>query len=278
MAMEKSKPTLVIGDVHGHFDRLEALLLQEGILDEGAIGEEHSDGWYPRTNFDVEIVQLGDLGHFGHSGSRNGDRMCYEAAIDHDYIDLVLWGNHDRFVVDTHHSFGGCEFPDDTTRDALARLFRDGRMVLSAARHGFLLTHAGLHRSFKHNDAEGVDKDDPSSVSDYINNVVNQMSRGEDKDRGIIDAISLYRGGASAAGGILWRDANERLYSGFPQVFGHTKGPKVRYYDYAHSWCVDIGSPDNGRLAGIWLPEERVVEINIGPTSVGGYPLHEGTK
>lgn len=264
------KPTLVIGDVHGHFDRLEALLLQEGILDDVLV-----DGWKPRGNYEVEVIQLGDLGHFGKTGSPNGDRLCYEAAIDHNYLDLVLWGNHDRFVVDTNHAFGGCEFPDDQTRDALARLYRDGRMVLSAARHGCLLTHAGLHRFFKHNHAEGVDKTDPQAVSDYINDVVNQMDRSE-KERGIIDAISLYRGGGANAGGILWRDANERLYDGFPQVFGHSKGPKVRYYDYAKSWCVDIGSPDNGRLAGIWLPEGRVVEVNLGPDTVGGYPVHRG--
>jgi hypothetical protein len=53
------KPTLVIGDVHGHLDRLTALLEQEEV-----IARNDSDG-YDRVNHDVRVVQVGDLGHFG---------------------------------------------------------------------------------------------------------------------------------------------------------------------------------------------------------------------
>jgi hypothetical protein len=91
-------PTLVIGDVHGHDDRLEALLLQEGLID--------SDGRRLRTN--CRIIQLGDLGHYGWNGDEDGDRRCW--AYARRWINVVLWGNHDRATVDAGHAFSGYSF------------------------------------------------------------------------------------------------------------------------------------------------------------------------
>ena len=62
------------------------------------------------------------------------------------------------------------------------------------------------------------------------------------------------------AGGILWRDAErEDLWVGVPQIFGHTRGD-IRMYGN-RSVCVDVGSHNDGNLAGIWLPERKVVAV-----------------
>jgi hypothetical protein len=267
------KPTLVIGDVHGHYDRLESLLLQEGIL--GELNGYHRR----RVNFDVEVIQLGDLGHFGHSGSRTADQFCYEAVRDEKWCDYVLWGNHDRYVVDDYHSFGGCQKPGHATELAMRDLIREGVLRLAIARHGFLLTHAGLAKAFRHNSIPGLDKTDLDAVVEYLNHVAPGLPR-TDRNRGIIDAISAYRGGRSSVGGILWRDINESLYP-FNQVFGHSKRNKPKKY-HIKGWgdkegriptytgyCVDVGTADNGYLAGIWLPSEKIVEYRSVPTVAG---------
>jgi hypothetical protein len=262
------KPVLVIGDVHGHYERLERLLCQEGIL--GEVKDSRDGVHRGRINNDVEVIQLGDLGHFGQTGSPTGDRFCYEAVRDENWCDLVLWGNHDRYVVDeAHHAFGGCQKPGRRTRLAMEGLVVSGQLVLAAARHGVLLTHAGLHKAFRHNAVGDLDITDAAAVASYINSIP-----VGDPNRGIIDAVSVYRGGRATVGGILWRDAGEALYP-LPQVFGHSKRPKPKMY-YGKQWwgdqatvrsyCVDVGTKDNGRLAGIWLPEERIVEVKGCPT------------
>ncbi len=256
------KPTLVIGDVHGHYDRLESLLVQEGIL-----GEPNGEFHRPRVNFDVEVIQLGDLGHFASNGSRTGDQFVYEAVRDQGWLDYVLWGNHDRYVVDSHHNYTNCEKPSDTTRRAMLDVA--DRMRFAMCRHGFLLTHAGLAKAFRYQGVPGLDKWDVSAVAEWLNTVPASLPT-TDPNRGIIDNVSVYRGGRAKVGGILWRDIKESLHP-IPQVFGHSVRNRPTAYwtkdlhtgekKMVKSYCVDVGRPDNGYLAGIWLPEQRIVEF-----------------
>jgi len=96
------------------------------------------------------------------------------------------------------------------------------------------------------------------------------------------DAIAIKRGGHAHAGGILWRDIEEKLYPEFRQVFGHSADHKYREVRYCNQWgysrleipeyagqsyCIDVGGPDKWPgakcLAGIWLPEERIVRVDL---------------
>lgn len=257
MASESKTPVLAIGDVHGHYDRFEALLKQEGIID--AEGN--------RINHDVFVVQLGDLGHFGYTGSHTGDKLCYKAAAKDRWVDIVLWGNHDRAVVNEYHAFSGYQFPPYyETCDYMTQLHDESRLLLAFEAHGFLLTHAGLHPQFKYNqDAPEEAKTDPAAFADFFNELDNEVAKHP-----VIDAISRKRGGPSPYGGILWRDADEKLYDDFRQIFGHSSKEKVREYHTkaGKSYCIDTGSRNNGRLAGIWLPDERIVKINMYKTLV----------
>lgn len=285
------KPVLAIGDVHGHLNRLEALLRQGGIIGEcpncGGSGDKLLERFEPelmeprveewsecptcqgdgvaRLRDDCLVVQLGDLGHFGSSweygkmvpGSSMGDMLTYSFAKK--WIDIVLWGNHDRAVIDKYHEFTGYIAPAPETFRIMKDLRDEGRQLLAYSAHGFLLTHAGLHSQFKHNQRPEETTSDPVACAKFINEECDLALNG------ITDAISTKRGGRSVYGGILWRDASESLYGGFRQIFGHTSKPKIRrYYTKAGvSLCIDVGDKDNGRLAGIWLPEERIVEVNL---------------
>lgn len=248
-----SKRTLVVGDTHGHTDRLEALLKQEGLLD------DCPDSGVIRTNSDVVIVQLGDLAHYG-LDTQARDRTIWEYASP--WIDIILWGNHDRAVIDGRHFFMGYQKPFPETVEAINKASKSGKLRLAHEAHGFLLTHAGLHSSFKYNKAP---HDDATSIAAWLN--AHDSTDSQDEDFiAIRDAISTSRGGRSNYGGILWRDASESLYKPVRQVFGHSSKEKVRTYQTGKtgsSFCVDTGTQFNGKLNAMWLPDETVVEVKL---------------
>ncbi len=275
--------TFAIGDVHGHLDRLEALLRAEGIIgrcpacngmgntpcpDPGLLDYECSkcDGnGVARIDDDTLVVQLGDLGHFGAKGNGpTADMLCWQAVHKSHWCDIVLWGNHDRAIVDDGHAFNGFERPRPETLHYISMMHNDGRLMLAYEADGHLLTHAGLHKVFR---TQKLDKELKTNVIAFVDWINDQDDEWLDtyecdpEAAAIRDAISTKRGGRSDYGGLLWRDARESLFPGWPQIFGHTKGELIRTYNN-DSYCIDLGSPDNGRLAGMWLPERKFVQIN----------------
>lgn len=303
--------TLVIGDIHGHLDRFELLLMQEGLLDRchgcdghGEIyasqgggwvecGICHGDGWERVRRDEVEVVLVGDIGHFGCDGSPTGDMLTMRAALH--WADVRLWGNHDRALVDAGHHFSGFMKPPPEVYHMLAM----ADMKLAHSAHGFLITHAGLHVAFK--DQANVPpevKSDPKVFADWINFVSDTKAQGTPSQFAVRDAVSRQRGGPSPYGGILWRDINEKLYTprvdsphGFRQVFGHSADREhhaVRYCAYNRhsrtpiaqidepSYCIDVGGKGvnfgDRCLAGIYLPDERIVRIDLDKKIPDGYP------
>ncbi len=293
---------LVIGDLHGHLDRLEGLLKQEGLLVQcracdgfgdvptGEINGGdcslvecdrcHGDGW-ARARPEVNVILLGDVGHFGQGGSPTGDMLTWLYATR--WADVILWGNHDRAVFEHQHAHRDLLPPNEYTCALMLNSARSGQLLLAYATHGFLLTHAGLHTSFRDQKIDDKLKTDPYAFADWINQLTDPFGVIPD-DRnlvGIVDSISRRRGGFAHAGGILWRDIEEKLYPGFRQIFGHSadhKEHRVRYcWEAMHSrvefpnleppvgYCIDIGGKDDHKgssehcVAGIWLPEERIV-------------------
>jgi hypothetical protein len=273
---ELSKPVFAIGDVHGHGERLVALLLSQGLISlcscmgKGCSQCYHSG--YIRSEKVACLVQLGDLGHFGDNGNAAGDHYCYQLAQS--VFDVVLWGNHDRAVVSPTHHFNHFSPPEVDTFGLVAN---EVPHKLGFIAQGFLLTHSGLHRSLLRQNLNSILKA-PRGFIAAINRL-DGPSVDELTDLGVSptaitllqefrDSISAYRGGAQQFGGILWRDTRESLYP-VRQVFGHTKSDKVRRYmtPGGMGYCIDLGTPHNGRLAGIWLPEEQIVEVIRGKIS-----------
>lgn len=238
--------TFVIGDVHGHVDRLEALLLKAETAQRDCI-----------------VVQLGDLGHFGNNASRTGDMMAWQLAFE-GVIDFVLWGNHDRAVIDASHMFRGYQEPDPTTRHIMKSVELQDRLLMAYEAHGWLLTHAGLHAQFKHMKMD-IDKTDPRGIADHMNRLMRTGGR-----QPLFDAISGHRGGWLAWGGVLWRDIGEKLYTGVPQVFGHSASPKRKVRGQKDKWwCIDVGGkggptdPGGDCLVGMWLPSQELVRVDL---------------
>lgn len=242
--------SLIIGDTHGHLARLEALLKQEGLIDEHGLPTDERYG--------VETIQLGDLGHYGATQAR--DRDIWERAPA--WLDVILWGNHDRAVIDGRHYFTGYSKPFPETIEMIERAQKSGQLRLAHEAHGFLLTHAGLHASYKYNEAP---QESAAATAEWLNAHEDEDSQDQDF-LAIRDRISRTRGGRATAGGILWRDASESLYKPYRQIFGHSAKDKVRTYQTGktgNSFCVDVGNQFNGRLAAIMLPEERIIEVKL---------------
>jgi hypothetical protein len=240
--------TLVIGDVHGHFDRISLLLEREGIIDPNG----------NRIRNDCKVIQLGDLGHFGKDGSPTGDMLCYEYADE--WFDGICWGNHDRPTIDGGSVFAGYVPPVRATENYIRTLMSKNKIRMAWAANGYVLTHAGLHTHFTSRAASPADR-----IPRDIRMNPRKVARWVNENRTYWHYISTIRGGKHPFGGPLWRDACESLNNYFPQVFGHSARDKVRKYHKAAgtSYCVDIGSSTNGRLAGIWLPEQKVVEVKV---------------
>lgn len=269
------KPTLVIGDVHGHHDRLETLLEREGIVKDGE-----------RVNRDVRVIQVGDLGNFG--TDYTADEDCYKSALD-GWIDTLIWGNHDRAVFDArNHSFGGYREPIGPVKTYMSDLIRQGRYLFATAAHGYLVTHAGLGRYFDPflpADVQGAVEmlNNPPATSGTERDLRGHYRGEPDILWAAVNAIGHTRGGSLRWGGILWRDISESLSSKFNQVFGHSAdhdglvrhltkqgasehdtGFRIqRGVTEMDAWCVDIGGKYENRLAGIWLPSREIVKIDL---------------
>lgn len=270
------RQTLIIGDTHGHLDRLEALLLQEGILDR----VENEDGFIElkRVDFDSQVIHIGDLGQFDRE-SRTDDFDCYYHAIKERWIDKILWGNHDRAVVDPAiHAFAGFSSPQFSTKPELYHLVKygeaEGIITFAVAVDGYLITHAGLHPYF-----DQFFPDSLEETVEILNNPPTPDAEGHEfwiRMSGVqgnphphwsaVNAVSRYRGGWSRYGGILWRDANnEKLSDKWPQIFGHTADRQgvVRSFNNDQSYCIDIGGKYEKRLAGIWIPQKKIVRVDL---------------
>jgi hypothetical protein len=200
-------------------------------------------------------------------------RGAYEAVLRDYIVDELLWGNHDRAVFDSHHIFGGFRPPIGPVKGYMMELQNQGRYTFAAQAHGFLLTHAGLH-----SDYDAFLPDDLEETVRVLNTPPGRTT--EMKLSGAYTSHRMIRYGewsmrvsplrgawSMEAGGILWRDLDEPVSDKFDQVFGHSaqRDGVTKHIRSAgrESFCIDIGGKSHARLAGIWLPERRVVRVDL---------------
>lgn len=224
-------PAFIIGDVHGHYEPLRALLIKAGLM---SSKDERLDP-------SVTIIQLGDLGHFGYESSTS-DLACYKLASK--LRMHVLWGNHDRANFDFRHSFSGFRKANFETLE----IIRSIHPTFALESHGYVLTHAGIHPTYESFLPPTLS---PRECATKINSVRAIVT-------GLTDDIGPRRGGSSTNGGILWRDDSEELSSAFPQIYGHTRG-FIR--KHGRSYCIDIANRGTNNLAGIWLPSMEILTV-----------------
>lgn len=230
---------LVVGDLHGDWQRLLTLLCDVGAIDEQGVRRE---GWW--------LMQIGDLIHGGHHQS--GDERCLEEGLR--LFDVLILGNHEL-----PHAFPGARLPafvgqTPLTSDAQARLDAavcGGRYAVAAAVDGWLLTHAGLHPALAR--AASL----PTDAEDCARELNARFARRVTTGRldPLFDAVGPARGGRSAIGGIFWLDWRELVEvadeNRIPQVVGHTPRPNGPERHGANLWCVDVGAALSTRVCAL---------------------------
>lgn len=139
----------------------------------------------------------------------------------------LLLGNHDiQYAEYPHYRCSGFDrfFQPDYTR-----LFTENKELFQVGAQfgGYLFTHAGLSNSFARNSLHNhyssiINKE--IDVADLLNQI------HQSQDQPLLHAISIYRGGAAAFGGITWADYRETvvdLLPGYDQVVGHAPQTKI---------------------------------------------------
>lgn len=234
--------TIVIGDCHGDWKGLLAILRATG-------GIDAENRRLPGTT----VIQLGDLIHGGdpRGAPRDGvdDELC--AALALGLCDTILIGNHElpHLWPDAGFpTFGGQRPIAPVLRDALLSAYRDGKLVPAYAHERWLLTHAGTTNTYINECRDAADAAERLCVF-FRRRLENRQHRA------LFDAVGPARGGHDLHGGIFWSDWSElALWSTpdllLPQIFGHTPQPEG-WSRHGDSWCVDAGAALSGRVSAI---------------------------
>lgn len=254
--MRSDMEYVVIPDIHGRQDALAEILVHAGVAQDNGRGD------LKRTEGRC-VVQLGDLANCVRGIDMETketlqaqDVACLSSVGE--FIDVMLVGNHE------HPYFGGPQFSgfgfDWDVYHELHRIWEDDRLYVSFDANGVLLTHAGMHPNAFH----AVGGDTPATVHTQL-----EHKWEHDPCDKVFSAISPARGGWNHFGSILWRDAKEEIHTGFPQVFGHSVGERVRSSndmggDKPHNpwWCIDVGTGKHSNLIAYALISESG-EVNI---------------
>lgn len=232
---------LILGDNQYGFERALALLKQEGFVIEAY------QTWC-RDRENIPLIHIGDNGDY-YWGTELRDQKSWEFLA---YLyDEMLIGNHEAYVL-FNMPLGGGSMPNYICKDMIQKNYDSGKLKFATSHDGFLITHAGVHPNF-----EDQLPDDPVEAAKRLNH----FGR-ENINQPIFQSIGYSRGGYDNCGGILWRDVIEPISDKWPQIFGHSRLKKATKFNDKH-WGIDVGYPDNGRIAGIYTDSEKVVEVNI---------------
>ena len=236
----------VIGDNQYGYERAFDLLIKECFID------VKND----RVEKQIPVVHVGDNGDY-YRGTELRDQKSWEVLPE--YFDEMLIGNHEAYVL-FGMELGGGWMPNYICKGLIEKAFDSGKLKFATSHDGFLITHAGVHPSF-----EDDLPDDPVEAAKYLNDL-----GAENPHAQIFSYIGAIRGGWQGYGGIFWRDVSEPISDKWPQIFGHSRMPLVTAFgkedskdDPDYHYAIDVGYPNNGRIAGLYTDSRKVVEVNI---------------
>jgi hypothetical protein len=237
--------TIVIGDLHGDWRGLLAILRATGAIDA-----------HERRLPGTRVIQLGDLIHGG--GPRRAPRAGVDdwscAAAGLRLCDTVLIGHHELPLLWPEAGFPPWEgqrplgFP---VRDALLDAYARGALVPATSVGDWLLTHAGLHPA--HGGQAALDGPGAAALlrERFARRIARPLMR---RYVACFDDVGVARGGRADVGGIFWCDWRELTAAGvaspIPQIVGHTpQGDAPRRH--GNLWGVDVGAALSGRACAL---------------------------
>jgi len=209
---------------------------------------------YIQSSYPTEVIFLGD--YFD-------DWNDYEKQVEHTATWLKqslgwnnrihLLGNHDISYMS--HNTALCSGWTEHKQDIIDKIICPDewkKMKLFEYRHGYLLSHAGIHPSIFSHPILGINED---QVTSMCNKAI------FDLESGIVNPVlnsGHARGGPNRIGGILWLDWNHEFITCYDsnnneikQIVGHTAQFEPRQKD--SSWCLDT---QNKNYVG-WLIDSK---------------------
>ena len=221
---------LVIGDIHGRIDKVEAFLTYKP-EEQHIFTGDYVDSFVQSDNIIYQTLKL---------------------VIESNAV--LLWGNHDI------HYLSRAPFRCSGYRQYMAKSIRDifevfgHRFIPVITIDGFIITHAGVTQgladdlNFSMRVTEATFEIHQSIIEDEWAKYQNPDNFPRDGKESPIFNIPKARGGIDKFGGIFWADYRDEQYYKIPQVFGHSKTIdggilKVEYIPGSDHWA--LGCDDN---------------------------------
>lgn len=226
---------LVVSDVHAQVDRLHAMLL--------AVGEVDDEGRRRREG--SRLVQIGDL--------VDGRDVNDEAALAYglEVFDEIIVGNHEAAFLGGK-TFGGQQVKPALTQ-ALRRACRAGSIRGASEAHGFVLVHGGAHPAH-------YPQLTAAEVAAAVDEAWERMFWRSDASSSLFDHTAHGgRGGSSVAGGALWCDWEQLAveHAPVPQICGHSPRGRVERSVDGQAIAIDLAGARLG--VACVLPGGRVL-------------------
>lgn len=186
---------IVVGDVHGNVEKVQAFLAYRPDELHIALGD-YVDSFCEPPNRQIEALQL----------------LLDSKAV-------LLWGNHDlHYLLKPPFVCTGFQYGREKQYQETIEANK-GRFLAAYTVDGWLLSHAGVHvRLAKHqNDAVVIADRLNKKMSEYLERPYVPEEHG-------IFSVGSSRGGSGRNGGIFWFDfKRESGLADVKQIFGHTE-------------------------------------------------------
>lgn len=227
--------TVVIGDIGGHLDVLERILLQLGV---------DSDDALPTG---LQVIQVGDLvraaPHFREANGRILNRMERVLAANGPDTWIQLIGNHECAALGgpAKGDWAVSDSFDDSATASLKAMWSSGRITLAAAVDGVLVTHAGLTRGRWQSLGS---PDTAAQAADLLNRDAGRPMKSFSVPG------RLVTGRVEPAADTMWAEVNDELLS-----------PWIEHRDLPFAQVHGHASPFNW-VQGQWWPETPLAVKN----------------
>ncbi|MGB2578496.1 hypothetical protein AAIR98_000415 [Elusimicrobium simillimum] len=237
MVKNINKSTIIVGDVHGHYDELVLILRSAELIDAKL-------RWCGGASTLIQMGDLIDKGPQSDQVYQLTDALQGQAALAGGEVVRII-GNHElelimgNFVISELGRTAAQHYQEDLIKCVL-----NGKFKAAYHKHGLLFTHAGVCGKLLNVFKMQLGALSEAKVATLINSIfTNCVKHGFYKHP--IFNISISRGGRDKYGGIFWEDLQD-LYLSFPrsplkQVVGHTMVDEVVINADKNIIATDVG-------------------------------------
>jgi hypothetical protein len=241
MPKNTPRPVTAIGDAHGDYHALAAVLIHAGLMDAEL-------NWAGGKTILVQIGDILDRGSAPLQIDELFDVLQPKARKAGGEI-VRLVGNHELEILRKNYFITSLPyFQIEPFRRKLIDAIAAGSWRAAYSARGFLFTHAGvcdsLYSVLKQEAGTDGKKMTESKTAEHINKVFKEAAASGDYKHPIFN-VSYVRGGSERFGGIFWEDlsslfANHALCP-FRQIVGHTVVKEITVSPEARIIAVDVG-------------------------------------